>query len=93
MIDTRTINDIPIDLVAYEIEYRIEKTAADARGKDSCHYQAYVLGQKVAKHPWLTQHPGNSPERRAARKLLRETAATVQAAMDAEQLAQAEAGR
>jgi hypothetical protein len=86
MPDTRTINGVPVYLVAYEIEYRIEKAAADARGKDSCHYQAYRLGQKVAKNPWLTRHPGNSLERRAARKLLRETADAIQSLWENEGL-------
>ena len=71
MTETATV---PADLIALELTHRAEKAAADARGKGSCHYAAYLAGQAVAKHPWLTQHPGTSPERRAARKALRQAA-------------------
>jgi len=84
MIDTRTINGVPLDLIALEIEHRDEKAAADAQGKNSCHYDAYLASKRVANHPWLTQYPGNSPERRAARKQLRDVADAAQNAMKAE---------
>lgn len=77
---------VPASLIALELEHRAEKAAADARGKDSCHYAAYLLGKQVANHPWLTRHPGRSPERRAARKALRDAADDAQAVIDAQSL-------
>lgn len=75
MLDTGTV---PADLIALELAHRAEKTAYNAavakHGTGACGYAAYLAGQAVAKHPWLTQHPGNSPERRAARKTLRRAA-------------------
>ena len=66
-----TPDTVPGDLINLELHHRAETAAADARGKNSCHYEAYLAGKKVANHPWLTQHAGSSPERRAARKALR----------------------
>jgi hypothetical protein len=86
MPESRTVNGVPLDLIAYEIERQLEKAEADARGPESCHYRADLLGRQVAKHSWLTRHAANSPERRAARKLLRETTDAVQSAMDADGL-------
>lgn len=69
-----TITAVPGDLIALELIRRIEVTIADSYGKDTCRYQADLAGRKVAAHAWLAQHPGTSPERRAARKALRAAA-------------------
>lgn len=69
---------VPADLIALELAHRDAKTryAADVArfGPGACGYAAYRAGQAVAKHPWLTQHPGTSPQRRAARKALKQAA-------------------
>lgn len=69
---TETVRE---DLIDLELAHRAAKAkyqAAVARyGDGACGYAAYRAAQAVAKHPWLTQHPGNSPQRRAARKALK----------------------
>lgn len=79
MINQDSLTDtVPTDLIDLELAHRDAKAryaAAVARfGTSACGYAAYRAGQAVAKHPWLTQHPGTSPERRAARKALKSAA-------------------
>ena len=68
--------DVPPDLIALEIEHRTETARVNERRKSepgTCGYRAYLLGKRVANHPWLTAYPAG-PQRRAARKALRAAA-------------------
>ncbi len=69
---------VPADLIDLELTHRALKAKHRADiatyGPGACGYAAYLAGQRVAHHPWLTQHPGTSPQRRAARAALRRAA-------------------
>ncbi len=71
---------VPADLIALELEHRAENARVTERrktGPGTCGYRAYRLGKQVAGHPWLTAHAAG-PERRAARKALRDAATAAQ---------------